>query len=144
MIVPLMAMLLNIGCTGNQSTTEDTNYLSTDANTITHETMQQYNFLEGMYQDEYYPKFLVDKCKGILVNLCVQIEKEQPKTLEELYVLTHAATDRFNELEDEFYENGSEIETMAREVIALDFEKIAHNYGFADADIEELIAPRNW
>jgi hypothetical protein len=38
----------------------------------------------------------------------------------------------------------SEIETAAREAIAHDFDVIAGAYGFADADIEELIATRDW
>jgi hypothetical protein len=41
-------------------------------------------------------------------------------------------------------ENGSEIETMARDCIAVDFKHIALAYGFEDADIEELVAPRDW
>jgi hypothetical protein len=43
----------------------------------------------------------------------------------------------------EFEENDSELETAARKAIAEDFERIATAYGF-DADIEELIAPRDW
>jgi hypothetical protein len=60
-----------------------------------------------------------------------------------LYALTHAATEEFNALAEEFEENDSELETAAREAIAEDFEWIAKAYGF-DADIEELIAPRDW
>ena len=96
-----------------------------------------------MYSDSYFPKFLVDKGKAILVDLCLQIENEQPKNLEDLYKLTHAATEKFNDLEKVFDANGSEIETAARESIAADFEFIAHTYGYK-ADVEELIAPRNW
>ena len=58
-----------------------------------------------------------------------------------LYALTHAATEEFNALAEEFEENDSELETAAREAIAEDFEWIAKAYG-VDADIEELIAPR--
>ena len=56
----------------------------------------------------------------------------------------HAATERFNELAEEFEENDSEIETVARDTIATDMEYIAQSYGFEDADIEELVAPRDW
>ncbi|EIG26584.1 DUF5713 family protein, partial [Neisseria sicca] len=41
-------------------------------------------------------------------------------------------------------ENDSEIETVARDTIATDMEYIAQSYGFEDADIEELVAPRDW
>ena len=45
-----------------------------------------------------------------------------------------------NELAEEFYESDSEIETAARECIAGDFAFIAEANGFADADLEELVA----
>jgi hypothetical protein len=103
----------------------------------------KYEFLKDMYKDQYFPDFLVDKGKEILINLCIQIEKTQPKSLEELYKITHLATDEFNDLQEEFEENDSEIETLARDCIAVDFENVAKIYGF-DADIEALTAPRDW
>jgi hypothetical protein len=63
--------------------------------------------------------------------------------VQELYPLTHAATNAINDLENEFFDNNSEIETAARECLAVNFEYIATAYGF-EADIEELIATRNW
>ena len=106
--------------------------------------MKNYPFLASMYKDEYYPNIVVGYGKAILIYLCTQIEMRKPKNLDELYVLTHAATERFNDLENEFYKHGSEIETFARECIAADFEAIAVAYGFDEADVEELIAPRDW
>lgn len=111
---------------------------------IQNSELKRFSFLEEMYKDSYFPNHVVDKGKAILINLCLKIEAEKPKTLEDLYPLTHQATDQFNELENDFYENGSEIETAARECIAADFESIAIAYGFEDADIEELIATRDW
>jgi len=96
-----------------------------------------------MYIGDYFPEFLVDKCKYVLINLCYEIENNTPRNLDELYELTHQATQYINDLEDEFFENDSEIETEAAECIALDFEYIAKSYGF-EADIEELIATREW
>lgn len=113
-------------------------------NDIQNEKVKEYSFLQEMYNDSYFPNFLVDKCKTILVDLCLQIENQKPKGLDDLYKLTHIATEKFNDLEDEFGENDSEIETGARECIAADFEFIALAYGYEDADIEELIEPREW
>jgi len=112
-------------------------------NNVKNEKIRNYTFLKDMYNDNYFPNFLVDKGKLILVNLCLQIEKENPKTLPELYKLTHAATNKFNDLENEPGENGSELETGARETIGGDFFFLAKAYGY-DGDIEALIAPRNW
>ena len=111
---------------------------------ITNEKLTDYNFLAGMYRDGYFPDFLVDKGKAILVDLCEQIEAQKPADLEALYDLTHCATDAFNELQEEFEDNGSEIETAARDCIGKDFNFIAKAFGFENADGEELIATRDW
>ncbi|WP_460948475.1 DUF5713 family protein [Spirosoma daeguense] len=64
--------------------------------------------------------------------------------MEELYRLTHSSTDKFNDLQEDFYEANSEIETVARDCMATDFNFIAATYGFVDADIKELAATRDW
>ena len=111
---------------------------------INNSKVHEYQFLAEMYSSEYYPRVLVDKGKAILLTLCKRIENERPVNLTELYKLTHAATDQFNNLAEEFYENGSDIETVARDCIGMDFDFVATAYGFEDADIEELIATRDW
>ena len=111
---------------------------------ITNQTMTSYDFLREMSLDSYFPANLVKKGQSILLNLCLQIEQDKPENLDQLYALTHAATDKFNDLSEEFEEQDSEIETAARECIGQDFEKIAQAYGFQDADTEELIATRDW
>lgn len=97
-----------------------------------------------MYDDDYFPNFLVDKCKAIFLNVCERIEQEHPENLGKLYVITHEATEQINELQDEFDDNGSEIETVARDCLGETMMFVAQAYGFEDADIEELIAPRDW
>lgn len=106
--------------------------------------VQAYNFLETMYRDSYFPRFLVDKGKQILIRLCERIEVQNPASDEEMYQLTHAATEEFNKLAEEFYDHESEIETMARDAIAVDFEFIVKAYGFENLDLEEVVAPREW
>lgn len=110
---------------------------------ITNPSVQSRVFLAEMLSDGYFPPHLVKKGQAILLALCEAIEAQRPSTLEQLYALTHAATDRFNELAEEFGEEGSEIETAARDAIGGDFAFIAEAYGF-DADVEELIATRDW
>lgn len=107
------------------------------------EKAKDYEFLDEMYRDDYFPNDLVDKGKQILIDLCEAIETNEPKSLDDLYMLTHEATEQFNELCEEFEERDSEIETAARECIGQDFEEISKFYGF-DADVEELIATRDW
>ena len=111
--------------------------------TITNENLHNYTFLQGMVEDSYFPAFLVEKGQQILVRLCEQIEQQRPPDEAALYGLTHAATNEFNALAAEFEEHDSEIETAARDCIAMDFGFIAAAYGF-NADLEELIASRDW
>jgi len=111
---------------------------------LSNESMKNYSFLKDMYNDDYFPNFLVDKIKVILIELCEKIEKEAPNSPESLFVLTHAATKKINDLDEEFEDNDSELETGARESMGEDFENIVRAYGFNDVDVEDVIAPREW
>lgn len=103
-----------------------------------------YTFLSDMVNDSYFPDALVAKGVQILRDLCAQLDAQLPGELDSLYVLTHATTERFNELQEEFFDADSEFETVARESIGGDIFAISQAYGFTNADIEELIAPRDW
>lgn len=111
---------------------------------VTNEQVAGHAFLKALYRDASYPDPVVDRGRAVLLRLCERVEAERPADLDGLYTLTHAATEEFNELQDAFWEAGSEIETVAREEIAEDFWFVARAYGFADADVEELIATRDW
>ncbi|WP_407838646.1 DUF5713 family protein [Streptomyces sp. DSM 116496] len=111
---------------------------------ITNQRVSARAFLKPLYGDAYYPDHVLDKGRDILLRLCARIEAERPADLAGLYVLTGAATEEFNLLEAEFEAAGSEIETVAREEIAEDFAFVASAYGFPDADVEQLISPREW
>ncbi|MCS0599676.1 DUF5713 family protein [Streptomyces sp. LP11] len=104
----------------------------------------EHAFLRALYGDGYYPGHVLDRARAVLLALCERIETERPADLAALYRLTHAATEEFNALQDVFEAAGSEIETVAREEIAEDFWFVARAYGFEEADVEELIAPRDW
>ena len=110
---------------------------------IQNEAVRAHPFLQEMYQDGYFPKHLVDEVKRVLVELCEQIESTRPADDAALLVLTHAATERVNDLQEAFWEAESEIETAARDCIGMDFDFVARAYGF-DVDVEELISPRDW
>lgn len=63
---------------------------------ITNEQLANFEFLSGMYDDEYYPDFLVDKGKQILIRLCEKIEEVRPEGEEVILALTHTATEEFS------------------------------------------------
>ena len=128
-----------MGCAANKKETTK-NMSQTE---LKNETLKKHSFLSCMYSDPYFPKFLVDKCSDILINLCNEIEQTKPQNLKELYILTHKATNQINDLQEEFFMNDSEIETGARECLAEDFEFISNAYNFK-ADAETLIETRDW
>lgn len=111
---------------------------------VTNEQVTGHAFLEALYRDGWFPDHLVDRGREILLRLCERVEAERPGDLEALYLLTQAATEEFNALQEAFWEAGSDIETVAREEIAADFRFVARAYGFEDADVEELIGTRDW
>jgi len=111
---------------------------------ITNPTILEHRLLAEMFDSSYYPDSVVKQGEDILLALCAQIEATSPRDLDALYVLTHAATERFNDLSAAFDEQDSDIDTVARECISVDMLFIAQTYGFADADIDDLTSPRDW
>ncbi|MFG2378388.1 DUF5713 family protein [Streptomyces sp. NPDC048504] len=85
---------------------------------VSNQQITEHAFLRSLYRDDYYPDHVVDLGKAILLRLCERVETEHPADLPALYALTEAATE--------------------------DFWFVANAYGFADADVEELIAVRDW
>lgn len=97
--------------------------------------------LKKMYQDEYFPKFLVDKVRDAIKELVAFIE--QGHTKDEIQDELDNMTAKINDLQEEFYSNNSEIETTARESIAGTVEEILI-YFDVYIDIEEALRDRDW
>lgn len=101
-----------------------------------------FEYLKDMYEDGYYPNFLVDKVRDIIKNTVSFIE-EGSHSIEEIQASFDQMTLAVNDLDTEFEENDSEIETGARESIGDTVEKIL-NYFDIDIDVEEAIREREW
>ena len=69
--------------------------------------------LDEMYQDDYYPAFLVDKVKDELQKVIDLLESGETDT-EVIQETLDEAVCGINDLQEEFDENDSEIETVAR------------------------------
>ena len=76
-----------------------------------------YKLLDEMYQDDYYPASLVDKVKDELQKVIDLLENGETD-LEVVQETLDEAVCGINDLQEEFDENDSEIETVARECIA--------------------------
>ncbi|WP_281235169.1 DUF5713 family protein [Flavobacterium gelatinilyticum] len=141
-IIILLVSLVFTSCL-NKNHSSDGEVIAVKQNDLKNEKIRNYRILEEMYNDSYFPPQSVDKVRDVLLEFCFNIEKRKPKNLDQLYELSHTATEKINNLQDDFYRNGSELETGARESIAMDFDFICKSYGFK-ADVEELISNRDW
>ncbi|EFR86824.1 DUF5713 family protein [Listeria marthii] len=104
--------------------------------------MAEFKYLEGMYQDPFFPPFLVDKIKQLILDT-VQFLGEGNHDTEAIQAKFDEMTLAINALQDEFYENESELETGARDSIAETIIPILAHYK-VDIDIEELLREREW
>jgi hypothetical protein len=101
---------------------------------------ENYFLLEEMYADAYYPKFLVDKLRIILLDLVIYLS-EDPRGREEIREKLDEIIIMINSLREEFRENDSEFESFAHACVASDLEYILR-YFSVNIDPEE--AARGW
>ena len=101
-----------------------------------------YKLLDKMYQDGYFPDFLVDKVKNELQKVIDLLEtgETDTKIIQEKLDQTVCA---INDLQDEFDANDSEIETVARDCIWETVGYVLEWFGIS-IDVEEAIRERDW
>lgn len=103
---------------------------------------ENYVLLSDMRHDEYFPEFLVDKVEALIRDVIILLEsgeKDLATIQEELDKMTLA----INDLQEEFEDNDSEIETAARDSIGETVEYVLKWFGI-DIDIETAISERDW
>lgn len=103
---------------------------------------EEINYLVDMYRDSYFPDFLVDKVKATIEVVAHYLENEA-YTKDSVQQKLDEMTDNINELAEEFEDNDSEIETVARESIADSVFLVLKAYNI-EIDIEEAIRNRDW
>ncbi len=103
---------------------------------------ENYKLLSGMYQDGYFPDFLVDKIRDLIRDAVDLLEtgERDPGIIQGKF---DEMTRGINDLQEEFEENDSELETEARESIG---EAVAYilRWFDLDLDVEEAIRERDW
>ena len=103
---------------------------------------ESYELLEEMYSDELFPDFLVDKVKYLIEDVIRYLETgitEEMAIQEKFDEMTIA----INDLQEEFDENDSEIETVARDSIGETVRYILEWFGI-EMDVEDAIRERDW
>lgn len=103
---------------------------------------EDYKLLSEMYQDEYFPDFLVDKVRNQVQKVIGFLETGE-SDLDKIQEKFDEMTEAINELQEEFEENDSELETAARESIGQTVEYILKWFGI-DIDVEEAMEQRDW
>ncbi len=103
---------------------------------------ENYKLLDEMYSDGYFPDFLVDKIKEMLCDIITFLENGE-RNIENIQSRFDEMTLAINDLQEEFEENESEIETVARDSIG---ETVAYILKWFDINIgvEEAIRERDW
>lgn len=103
---------------------------------------ENYELLADMYQDGYFPNFLVDKVKDLLQNVIAYLETGE-QDIEKIQKQFDEMTLAINDLQEEFEENDSELETGARDSIGETVEYILKWFQI-DLDVEDAIQERDW
>ena len=103
---------------------------------------KNYKLLEDMYSDGYFPDFLVDKVKALIMKVIELLETGE-RDLKKIQKAFDKMTLAINDLEEEFEENDSELETGARESIGATVEYILRWFEI-DIDVEDAIGARDW
>ena len=101
-----------------------------------------YKLLDEMYQDDYYPAFLVDRVKDELQKVIDLLESGETDT-EVIQETLDEAVCGINDLQEEVDENDSEIETVARDCIGVTVAYILEWFNIP-IDTEEAIRERDW
>ena len=101
-----------------------------------------YKLLDEMYQDNYYPAFFFFFVKEELQKVIDLLESGETNT-EVIHKTLDEAVCGINDLQEEFDEHDSELETVARECIAATVAYILEWFGIP-IDTEEAIRERDW
>lgn len=79
----------------------------------------------------------------MIITQVVHFLEEGKHSIEEVQQKLDEMTIAINELQNEFYQNDSEIETVARDSIGITVEEILQ-YFELDIDIEDALKKREW
>lgn len=101
-----------------------------------------YVLCRGMAGDRYFPPFLVEKVQACLRTF-IEWVQAGTHTYLEIQEQLDKMTVAINDLQEEFEENGSEIETAARDSIGESVAYILDWFGIA-IDVEDAIRERDW
>lgn len=103
---------------------------------------ESYILLEEMARDGYFPGFLVEKVENLITPIITMLEGGETDD-DVIQARLDEMTMAINDLQEEFEENDSEIETVARDSIAATIGFVL-DYFDIDIDVETALREREW
>ena len=102
----------------------------------------QYILLEELYEDSFYPDFLIDKIKYLLEDF-INFVEQKPKNMADVGDKIYDLIQNANSLQYEFLDNDSEYDNIAREYLIRNLEYIIQWFHLP-INLEESLAEREW
>lgn len=102
----------------------------------------QYILLEELYEDSFYPDFLIDKIKYLLEDF-INFVEQKPKNMADVGDKIYDLIQNANSLQYEFLDNDSEYDNIARECLIRILEYIIQWFHLS-INLEEALAEREW
>lgn len=102
----------------------------------------QYILLEKLYEDSFYPDFLIDKIKYLLEDF-INFVEQKPKNMADVGDKIYDLIQNANSLQYEFLDNDSEYDNIAREYLIRNLEYIIQWFHLP-INLEEALAEREW
>lgn len=102
----------------------------------------QYILLEELYEDSFYPDFLIDKIKYLLEDF-INFVEQKPKNMADVGDKIYYLIQNANSLQYEFLDNDSEYDNIAREYLIRNLEYIIQWFHLP-INLEEALAEREW
>ena len=104
----------------------------------------QHILLEELYEDSFYPDFLIDKIKYLLEDFINFVEQKSKKLWQMLVIKFYDLNFKIaNSLQYEFLDNDSEYDNIARECLIRNLEYIIQWFHLP-INLEEALAEREW
>lgn len=102
----------------------------------------QHILLEELYEDSFYPDFLIDKIKYLLEDF-INFVEQKPKNMADVGDKIYDLIQNANSLQYEFLDNDSEYDNIARECLIRNLEDIIQWFHLP-INLEEALAEREW
>lgn len=102
----------------------------------------QHILLEELYEDSFYPDFLIDKIKYLLEDF-INFVEQKPKNMADVGDKIYDLIQNANSLQYEFLDNDSEYDNIAREGLIRNLEYIIQWFHLP-INLEEALAEREW